>query len=163
MKPLFAARVEEQINQTRGVDPGLLEQTGADEYRLRFFPVPAAGEQIATVVLAVEAVKADGAFELRVPLDLRTNFGRRANRTRDLVRVSVCSGAALAKVESPSHDLRATLHPGSREYKAGDQKIRTIESNAALGVRFTFVRHAAGCASAEPNPDALKEIAAKKE
>jgi hypothetical protein len=56
--------------ERRGVDPGLLEQTAGNQFRLRIYPIPAHGSRQVRVVIE-EAMQRDaGAWRMAVPVRL---------------------------------------------------------------------------------------------
>lgn len=64
-----AQQVFESIER-RNVDPGLLEQIGGNQFRLRVYPIPARGTRQVRLVID-EAMRRDaGAWRLELPVDL---------------------------------------------------------------------------------------------
>lgn len=64
-----AQQVFESIER-RGVDPGLLEQTGGNHFRLRVYPIPAQGTRRVRLHIDEAMRRRDGDWRLQVPVQL---------------------------------------------------------------------------------------------
>ncbi len=64
-----AQQVFESIER-RNVDPGLLEQTAGNHFRLRVYPIPARGTRQVRLVIDEALRREDGAWQLDVPVQL---------------------------------------------------------------------------------------------
>ena len=60
----------------RRVDPGLLEATAGNQYKLRVYPIMAQGERRVSITLTETLPRAQGAALLRVPLAFASSVGR---------------------------------------------------------------------------------------
>ena len=64
-----AQQVFESVER-RNVDPGLLEQTAGNQFRLRVYPIPARGTRQVRLVIDEALRREDGAWRLDVPVQL---------------------------------------------------------------------------------------------
>ena len=69
-----AQQVFESIER-RQVDPGLLEQTAGNHFRLRVYPIPARGTRQVRLVIDEAMRRDDGAWRLDVPMHLLAEAG----------------------------------------------------------------------------------------
>lgn len=72
-----AQQVFESIER-RNVDPGLLEQTAGNHFRLRVYPIPARGTRQVRLVIDEALRREDGAWRLDVPVQLLATADRLA-------------------------------------------------------------------------------------
>ncbi len=88
-----AQQVFESIER-RNVDPGLLEQTAGNHFRLRVYPIPARGTREVRLVIDEALRREDGAWRLDVPVQLLAEADRLALsvRTRGLSAAPVQRG-----------------------------------------------------------------------
>jgi Ca-activated chloride channel family protein len=101
--------VFEEIER-RGVDPGLLERTQGNFFRLRVYPIPANGTRRVRIVIA-EALARDGdRHRLRLPLAFARGLGAVALRVHDGARDHADAGRGLTLARD-GRDLVATLSP----------------------------------------------------
>lgn len=83
-------------------DPALVERTGPDRYRLRFFPVPPRDTQTVTLRASFEVDREGNAFAATVPIRLESNLIV-TGETRTAGRVALSSADALKSVTCASH------------------------------------------------------------
>lgn len=62
--------------ERRGIDPGLLEQTAGNQFRLRIYPIPANGERHVRIDIDQSLDRVGGSRQLRLPLDFASGVGR---------------------------------------------------------------------------------------
>ncbi|MBN8211994.1 MAG: DUF2135 domain-containing protein [Xanthomonadales bacterium] len=88
-----AQQVFESIER-RNVDPGLLEQTAGNHFRLRVYPIPARGTRQVRLAIDEALRREDGAWRLDVPVQLLADADHLslAIRTRGLGAVPVQRG-----------------------------------------------------------------------
>lgn len=77
--------------ERRGVDPGLLEQTTGNQFRLRVYPIPAQGSRQVRLVIEEAMLRESGAWRLAVPVQLLSGADEFSMHVR-------ANGAATAPV-----------------------------------------------------------------
>ncbi len=68
--------------ERRGVDPGLLEQTAGNQFRLRVYPIPAQGSRQVRLVIEEAIPLQSGAWRLAVPVQLLSGADAFSMRVR---------------------------------------------------------------------------------
>lgn len=68
--------------ERRGVDPGLLEQTAGNQFRLRVYPIPALGSRQVRLVIEEAMPRESGAWHLAVPVQLLSGADEFSMRIR---------------------------------------------------------------------------------
>lgn len=110
-----AQQVFESVER-RNVDPGLLEQTAGNQFRLRVYPIPARGTRQVRLVIDEALRREDGAWRLDVPVQLLADA--------DLLSLSVrAHGLSAVPVQRGTFDaLRFERVKGS--YAARYESLR---------------------------------------
>ncbi len=68
--------------ERRGVDPGLLEQTAGNQFRLRVYPIPAHGSRQVRLVIEEAMPRESGTWRMAVPVQLLSGAGAFSLRVR---------------------------------------------------------------------------------
>jgi hypothetical protein len=114
-------------------DPALLEQVTEDEYRLRFFPVPANDDQTVAVTLAFESTPDGSDRAVRIPLVFKDAFVASA-RTEYTVKLDLRSTSPIEFRGSTSHTL--AVPKGSPE--AREVRLSAREDRPANELAFRY-------------------------
>ena len=113
--------------ERRGVDPGLLEQTAGNQFRLRIYPIPAHGSRQVRLVIE-EAMQRDaGAWRLAVPVQLLSGADAFALRVR-------ANGAATAPIVEGSFGA-LPFQRDSQGYQASVRRT-AFRPQGGLSLRF---------------------------
>lgn len=111
--------------ERRGVDPGLLEQTGGQHFRLRVYPLPPRGTRQVKLVLDEAMPRDNGAWRFDLPVQLLAGV--------DAFDLRV-SGARLAPAFSGNFDpLEFKPRHGGHETRVSRRSIR---AGTPLALRF---------------------------
>ncbi len=68
--------------ERRGVDPGLLEQTAGNQFRLRVYPIPAQGSRQVRLVIEEAMPRESGGWHLAIPVQLLSGADEFSMRIR---------------------------------------------------------------------------------
>lgn len=113
--------------ERRGVDPGLLEQTAGNHFRLRVYPIPARGSRQVRLVIEEAMPRDADAWRLAVPVQLLSGADAFSLRVR-------ASGAASAPTVQGSFGAL----PFTRDAQGYQAEVRrtTFRPEGGLTLRF---------------------------
>jgi hypothetical protein len=133
-------------------DPGLLEWSGGNLFKARVYPIPARSEKRIKIVYTQVLPRLGGSFRYSYPLQsdlLRLNPLRELN-----LAVTVQSTQPIAKIQSPTHDVRTQLAPHAARVEFSAQSYTpsrdfevVVETQPAGGGQqpaITFIPHRRG-------------------
>ncbi|MEI2455179.1 VIT domain-containing protein [Lysobacter firmicutimachus] len=95
--------------ERRGIDPGLLEQTAGNQFKLRVYPIPAGGTRRVRLDL-VESLRRDGeAWQYQLPLRFADGAGRFEGELRTAQKPEPLGLARALKAERHGRGYRLAL------------------------------------------------------
>ena len=124
--------------ERRGVDPGLLEQTEGDAFRLRIFPFAPGGTRRVRIVLLEAMERRESGTAMTLPLQFAADLDR--------VDVLVRSASPPMVDEVPGRIDATTIHNGLHRIRVtrgglGADGTLTVRLAAASGPRIQIQRH----------------------
>jgi predicted Zn-dependent protease len=133
-------------------DPGLLEWSGGNLFKARVYPIPARSEKRIKIVYTQVLPRRGGSYRYSYPLQsdlLRQNPLRELN-----LAVTVQSTQPIAKIQSPTHDVRTQLaaHAARVEFSAQtytpsrdfEVVVETEPAGGGQQPAITFIPHRRG-------------------